>query len=741
MSFMTTLRREFPPDNLVSSVSVGLVSGIMNLTIMFALATLVFSGDLSAFVPRGLGLLLMSCAVLCTVLALGSSVPTVFATSQDSPAAIMALVALALSEAMAGAGENALFATTVAALTLTALGTGLVFFLIGWFNLGNLVRFIPFPVIGGFMAGTGVLLLEGGVSIMADVPVSPTDLDAFTDLDLIARWLPGVVFAILLTLVLRRHNHALLVPAALAVAAAIFFVVLAITGTSMAEATEQGWLLEKFEAGSGGLWQPLSRSDWEAVDWDALAAQAGNFVSISIVSVIALLLNATGLELAIERDVNLNRELKIAGIANVILGLGGGLVGYHVLGGSVLAHRMGARSRLSGLILALVFVLALFVGGSMLVYFPKLALGGLVLFLAIDFLVVWVFETWARLPKIDFAIILLIMAVIERIGFLEGIALGMVVSVILFVVNYSRIDVIKHTLTGQTYRSAVLRPRHQGAILDRHGEELVIFKLQGFVFFGTANRLLDEVRACLDNPEGDFRRCVLLDFQAVTGLDSSATLSFTKMRQLAQQHGATLILTALSPEICQQLQPDVITGADDVLCRTFVDMDHGVEWAEGQILAAHHDPAAVPPGDDFGPLLESTLTDASRALDLLNYLAHDDVEAGAYLVRQGDPPRGLIFIQRGSITIQLEREDAPPVRLRRVTDHTFVGEIGLYLDQPATASVVADGPARISVLTPDALRRMEADDPELASALHRFMARSLAERVTQTTNTLNALID
>lgn len=740
-SFMADLRREFAPDQLVTNLAAGLVAGAIELTVVVAFATLIFSGDMVDYVPRGMGFMLMGGIAIAVALAFGSSIQSVIAGPQDSSAAIIALIVLALANDMTGASHEAVFITTIAAMTIAALGTGLVFFLFGVFDQGNLVRFIPYPVIGGFLAGTGLLLLEGGISIMAEVTVNPTELDAFTNLDLITKWLPGMLFAVTLTVLIRRYSHALLVPGVLLATAAIFYGALLTSGTSISEATEQGWLMEKFQASAGGLWQPLSLSEWEVVDWDALGNQAGNFAAIIIVSLISILLNATGLELATERDVNLNQDLQAAGIGNMFLGLGGGLVGFHLLSSSALSYRMGSRSRLPGLIAAGMFVLALFVGGNLIVYFPKLILGGLVLFLGLDFLISWLYDTWAKLPKIDFAIIVLIMLVIERVGFLEGIGLGMVVSIVSFVVNYSRVNVIKHTFTGQTYRSAVLRPLAQNNLLDNYGDELIILKLQGFVFFGTANRLFEEVRDRFHDPDCAHRGCVLLDFHAVTGLDSSATLSFVKMRQLAQQHEAVLLFTALSPQVRQQLEPDVLQGDADPVCKIFIDMDHGVEWAENQIINKHQTQLARPSTDHLAEQLESTLTDHQLAANLIKYLTHDKVAAGICLVRQGDPPSSVIFVWQGCITIQLEREQARPVRLRTMTESTFVGEIGVYLNRPATASVIAVTPASISYLTVEALQRMEAEEPEVASAFHRFMARSLSERVMQTTNTLKALID
>jgi SulP family sulfate permease len=80
------------------------------------------------------------------------------------------------------------------------------------------------------------------------------------------------------------------------------------------------------------------------------------------------------------------------------------------------------------------------------------------------------------------------------------------------------------------------------------------------------------------------------------------------------------------------------------------------------------------------------------------------------------------------------------IRIRRTGPGTVLGELGFYLDTPRTASVIADGPGKAYRLTTESLDKMEVSDPELASALHRFMADLLAERLLRTTQTLEAVL-
>jgi CRP-like cAMP-binding protein len=129
--------------------------------------------------------------------------------------------------------------------------------------------------------------------------------------------------------------------------------------------------------------------------------------------------------------------------------------------------------------------------------------------------------------------------------------------------------------------------------------------------------------------------------------------------------------------------------------------------------------------------------------DLMEYLERKDVEAGHYLIRQGDVSKALYFIEAGQVTVQLEcrGDDDRVVRLRTMGAGTVVGEMGLYLERRASASVVTDQPSTFYRLSVDNLKRMEEIAPEIAAAFHRFVARVLGERLADANDTLQALLD
>ncbi|GAH18305.1 unnamed protein product, partial [marine sediment metagenome] len=245
-------------------------------------------------------------------------------------------------------------------------------------------------------------------------------------------------------------------------------------------------------------------------------------------------LNSTGIELATQSDVDLDRQLRVDGLGNLIAGLCGGMVGYLGVAYSLLNYKAGANSRLAGLVASGLCLVILFWGAPILAYLPRAVMGGLLLYLGLTLLVEWVYDAWFKLSRLDYALVLLILLIVATRSFLAGVGIGIIIACLLFVVSYSHVHVIKYAATGAEQRSNVERSFLHLKELNEKGKQIYIVCLQGYVFFGTAHSILDHVRQCFGNPELPKIRFLLLDFRLVTGLDSSALFSLLRLKQLTQ---------------------------------------------------------------------------------------------------------------------------------------------------------------------------------------------------------------
>jgi len=726
---------EFRPSHFIPMLTAGIIAGLLNSIAAISYGALIFSGSLSSYAAQGIGLALMSTLISSAIIGFLTSQPGIIGGSQDIPAAIIASMAASITGSLAvGAASQSTYTTIVAMMIITTLLTGACFIALGAFELGSLVRFLPYPVVGGFLAGTGWLLVTGAIGLMANVTPSLAEAAILVRGDVLVRWLPGVLFAMGLLAILIRKPHFAVTPSMIVGGIGVFYLIAWLARVSFEQLSATGWLLGPFP--SQQLWQPFNINDLGLVQWSAIGAQIPNIGAIIVLSSVGLLLNITGLEAIAQRDIDLNRELRAAGFANLVGGSLGGYVGYQPIGVSALNLRSGSNSRLIGLIAAGVGGLALLFGPAFLALLPKVIVGGLLLYLGLDLLKEWVYDAFFRLPRAEYAIVIFIMVVIAAVGFLQGVVVGIVATIIIFVIAYSRVDVVRHRLTGEVVQSRVTRSPALRQQLRQLGPRLAIMQLQGFIFFGTADRLLGQVRERINRHDISALRFALLDFQRVTGLDSTGMVSFEKMKHAAEAAGTTIVITDAIPVIRNQMERGGLHANAHV--QFFRTLDQGIEWCENILLREENIGQADQPTALVQQLV-AIAPDVRELVDLLPYLERCEMAPGTHLIVQGDAPDSLFFIESGQITAQLEYPDREPVRLETMGSGRVVGEIGFYLGQARTASVVADVPSIVYRLSRETLTRMEHESPETASALHRVIVHLLSERLTHMIGTVNAL--
>jgi SulP family sulfate permease len=514
------------------------MTGIFTIIAACSFASLIFSGPLEPFVGNGVWLMLWTGLVSGVLVALTSSLRGVVAIPQDRIAPILAVLVVGVVAKLPNASPEEQCRVAIAAIAMVTVITGVALYAVGRLKLGNLLQYVPYPVIGGFLAGSGWLLTLGCFHIALGHALHPDNvLQLFTSAQLV-KWLPAVVFGGLWFFLMKWSRHPM-VPAGLLLAGVgLFYAMLHLTGVSLPEARTHGWLPTLL--GAHGVAPFPSYLPFVGVPWATLGGEVNVVGTILLTSVVSVLLSASALELVSGQDVDINRELRSAGQASLLAGLGGGMVGFHSMSLSRLVLSMGAANRWVGVGAGLLCGAALCAGPALVSYIPQFICGGMLFFLGLMFLWEWVVEARHKLNLLDYLVVLLILGVIGALGYPQGVVTGVVAAIILFIHNYSRVDVVTHALSGEQLSSNVDRPLRAGRILRQQGDSICILKLQGFIFFGTASHVFDEIREralAVDRPT---LRFVVLDFRRVTGLDSSAVFSLRKAALLARKRGGLL---------------------------------------------------------------------------------------------------------------------------------------------------------------------------------------------------------
>lgn len=727
---MKTGLRAQAPGLIVTLVS-GIIVGVLAVSYAISFTSIAFAGEFSPLLDRAIGIGLFSAAIMAAITALTASYPGTIGGPQDVAAAVLALaLGSAVASLPADASPDQIYATAYSTLTIASFLTALFFLALGYFKLGNLVRTIPYPVMAGFLAATGWLLVKGALGLMTGVTLSLDNIGVLADGQSWFVWVPGIALGLLMLVCTWHFKQPLLFPSLIICTLILFYLVLALFGITPDEARANGWLLGPFSGqGFVGSIDPTLITQ---VDGLPSLRTFVEIITVMVLSAFGMLLNVSGIEAATRRNVDLNRDLMASSLANFASSFGGGIVGYQTLSLTLLANRLSADNRMVGLIAAGVCALVFFYGASILGYFPKMLIGSIVAYLGFDLLFGSLYREWSRLPLLDFLIILAIVVIAASVGFLEGIATGILAGTIMFVVTYSNISVIRKEYLGNVLRSNVDRSKGEEAILKEQGVGTLVLELHGFLFFGTASQFFDSAREKIVNGEHETKR-LIVDFKRVTGLDSTATDSFTKLAHFMQDQNVSLVFSGLTKPIASRF------FSDQSEIRTFKDLDGAIEWCENDTLE-QSGLASPEHSKSLKDLLSEDCFTAANAKAAMKYLVECAFEPGDVLLQQGSPSDDILFIEEGRVTVHLEAANGTHVRLRSMGPGTVVGEIGHYLGLARTASVVADEPCRAWQLSEKALAKMERTDPALLIAFHKFMARRLSQKLADTTRSLDAVM-
>jgi SulP family sulfate permease len=363
------------------------------------------------------------------------------------------------------------------------------------------------------------------------------------------------------------------------------------------------------------------------------------------------------------------------------------------------------------------------VNPGFLAYVPKFVLGALLLYLGAQLVYEWLIDSARRISLLEYASLLAITLLILQAGFIAGVLIGVVIGCATFAVSASRVNAIKFRFDGSEYRSTLDRGPEELAILAAHGREIQGMSLQSYLFFGSANRLYQQVKALFAS-EPDCR-FLLFDFRLVTGIDSSAMHSFTQIKQAADELGARLVLVNLSGELRSAFNARRFITSDVILAD---DLDHALESCEKAVIAAH-----LAEGGDARTLLDwptQALGSADYGKRLAAAYERLDVDKDAIIASQGEAAGSMHFILEGRVGIIVKMDDARSIRVRSLGPHTTIGEMGLITSQLRSATIQAEIPSVLYALSADAYERIKRENGALAQALLTYVIQVMAERLS-----------
>lgn len=712
------------------SLSIALILSLTIVAVCLAFSGSIYSGKLVEYLPYGTALILTGAGITIVLITLYSSIPIALSRPQDEPLPVIILMVQGIILQFDSGAAGLL--TVLVSISLSTIVTGCMLVLFGWFKLGNFARFIPFSVVAGFLASTGLLLIISGLH---QVFPSGQILSHLWDVNYLLLWMPTLLLAVTLFVISEYSNNPLLFPGAIVMGFILFYVFYFFSAEPFS-VLQAAKLLPDVH---GILLSGMSKkfSEMQSIEWGILLKNIGMMLSIGFVSVIALLFIAMSLELELRTDIDFNKELRVAGIANLVAGCVGGIVGYHALGGTVLAGKLKSNSRSTGLFCGFAcFVSVLFIE-RVLAYFPRFILIGLIVFLGFSLFYKWTFCIRSKLDLLDKAVILTVLFTTVVFGFLYGLLAGMVSAMIFFIYTYSQANIVRYVMNGSELSSAVERDSLAQKILEVNGQKIIYIKLQGYLFFGSAYTLVRQLHSMNILKRGQEIQFVLYDMKQVSGIDSSVELSFERIHEYAKDKKYRVIITGVAENKNKTLQKKLASMNFDDYFLYIPETDAAIEYCEAHVLKeANYDVLTL---ENQTIALEDFLGDKSLGDTLALYFEYMELQEGMFLFHRHNLSHDLFYLESGQLAIFIDSPDGERKIISQIGPGNFIGEVAFYLHSRRSASILATKHCRLKKLSQKNFKKMEKENVELSEVFNQAILCLLAEKLANSTKKIELL--
>ncbi len=721
----------------------GLAAMLVALPSSIAYGVAVFGLLGENFVAHGVRAGLLGAIALALVTAAVGGAPKLI----SAPCAPAAAVLAALVGQMLGPapGPDAP-ARIIALLTLVALMSAVLQLGYGFAGGGRLIKFIPYPVVSGYLSAVGVIIFLGQLPKFLGLAHGVTL--AHGGLSPAAWQIPSlVVGAATITGVLLAPRLTRAVPApiiGLATGIAAYFA-LGLRQPELLQLAHNPLVIGPVGGGTAlfaGLAEPWTAlTGLHLADLRALLVPA---LTLSILLSVDTLKTGVVVDALTHGRHDSNRTLLAQGAGNVAAVFLGGMPGSGTMGPTLVNVEAGGHSRRSGLLEgAFMLATALVLGGA-IAWVPVAALAGILLVVAVR-----MFD-WGSLlllrqreTVLDFAVIATVVVVAVTTNLIAASGAGVALAIILFIREQVHGSVIRRKISGSHARSTQHRLPEEQAVLESHGEQTLVCELQGSLFFGTTDQLLTEL-------EPPLRTCrfLVLDLRRVQSVDYTAAHLLERFEADLARRDGWLVFSRVPAHLPTGrnlhdyfAKLGVMSAQRHVrMCAT---LDDALMWVEDRILA---DNLPARAGDDTPlalgdfDLVREFDTDQTLA-PFAPYVTGRSHAAGDVIFKSGDTGRELYLVRRGIVRVRLPLKDGGYHNLSSFGRGNFFGEMSFLTGAARSAEAVATTATDLYVIERARFDEASRAFPLVGVKMFARLARTLAVRLRRTDIDLRAFYE
>jgi MFS superfamily sulfate permease-like transporter/CRP-like cAMP-binding protein len=724
-----------PPSQTIAlrELQAGFAGTLISLAPALTMGLLAFAAVGPQAAALGIPAALVSSVVGGAVFALLSRGPMAACGPATAPVLVVgALVARIVADPAFAVGDPAAVALLLALVAGTVVSMGAIQIVLALSGLVNFAKFVPQPVLAGFMNGVAALALLALLPLLVGWPVGAQQAGGWPAL---AQMQPATLavglFTVVVILGLPRLNPRL--PTTL-------IGLLAGTGAyALVQAVAPQAAVGPLTGALPAAWPQVGTLAPFHDGWDQPLLQRHVLAALMVGLVMALIgtleqvLNSLALDQACHTRTNPRREVLALGAANIASGLVGGLPVLLLRARALHMLQVGGRSRAGLLICCGLFAALGLAAAPLLALLPQVVLGGVMVtiaFLMADRWSLQLLAQWWRGPrtadlKLELAVVGVVCAVTLLLGFPAAIAAGALLSVLLFIRSMNR-SLVRNCLTAVSLPSRRIYAAADESRLQPLRARITVLELEGALFFGSADRiaeLADGLGAPCDT--------LVLDFRRVSLIDASGAVVLTQVARRLRNRGIQLLLAGVGTDNRHGRMLRQFAGDHFVATHGIADVDQAVEAAELRLLAQ----AGIEPLRETVPLEQVSLMDgldAARRARLAACLQPRRLASGEYLFRQGDPGDRLYVITAGSINVfsgEAPAGDALPQRFVSLSPGMMLGETAMLDGGGRSGHAVAFGETHVHALDNHTLQRLGAEDPLLSAQVYRNIALHLSQRL------------
>ncbi|PHM17305.1 MAG: cyclic nucleotide-binding protein [Sulfuricurvum sp. PD_MW2] len=630
-------------------------------------------------------------------------------------------------------------------LMIVALLAGVFQVLFGVIGLGRLIKYMPFPVVSGYLSGVGLYIIAAQSPIFLGLPQGTHFWDAF---ELVSgwKWESIVVGAITIITMIYANKIMRSIPAVITalIVGMIAYGALGLVDPLLFHANNPFVIGEL--GGTGGI-----------NFIDSFIGRFKTIIYLNIDDITLLLFPALTLAALLSIDTlktcvildsmthsfhNSNRELIAQGSGNVVSALIGGMPGSGTMGATMVNISSGAKTRLSGLIEGIMAVVAFVVLAGFIAWIPVASLAGILIvigFRMIDKHSVKLLRS--RQTMLDFFIIVSVAITALSVSLIAAAGVGLVLAVVLYIIQQIGASVVYRYQDGTEARSKIVRGKEEEMLLCDKGEIFSVYELHGSLFFGTANQLYTMLQEDLQH-----KKYIIMDMKRVQNVDLTAAHILLQIKDILHERDGYLLLCRL---------PHKLPTGDDMESyfnhvgllkhlspiKVFDDLDDAIEWAEnkiikeGMVVTNSEEILDLSEFDLFEGRKEQTIEELRTLVEVKSY------KKGETIYSEGEGNGEIFLIRRGSVRVMLPYAGRKSVHLNTIGRNNFFGEFSFLEGAPHYTDTVAASDTELYSISRDAFEQFSLHHKKTALHFMQSLAAVLAERLRLTRSELGEEYD